>query len=135
MLLFEILSAKFSVYAIGDSQNGCESRNFLSTLGANLQREGIRMLVCINRMAERGPDFSPDVCHQVEEKLYQLSQGSLRVLWFYDRDRIIICTHGFIKKTRKTPKNEKKHAKSLMGKYFEEKKSGSLKSIPWNEDI
>ena len=133
MVLFEILSSKFSVCAAGESQNDCDLKSFLSGLASNLEKEGRRMLGLLKRVAQRGPDLNPEVCHQIEGKLYQFAQGRIRILWFYDEGKIIICTHGFVKKTRKTPDNEKEHAKLIMKKYFEEKQSGPLEKIPWDE--
>lgn len=45
-----------------------------------------------------------------------------RTLAFWDkRDKqevLVVCTHGFIKKSQKTPLNEIKHAEQLMEAYF-----------------
>lgn len=46
-----------------------------------------------------------------------------RLLAFWDkrnnRNTLVICTHGFIKKTDKVPKNEIERARELMKLYFE----------------
>jgi len=46
-----------------------------------------------------------------------------RLLAFWDkrnnRNTLVICTHGFIKKTGKVPKNEIERARELMKIYFE----------------
>ena len=114
MILFEILSFKFSVCAPGESQTDCELRSFFSGLESNLKKDGRRMLGLLKRVAQRGPDLNPDICHQVEEKIFQFSQGRIRVLWFYDQNKIILCTHGFVKKTQKTPQKELKLANKRM---------------------
>ena len=48
-----------------------------------------------------------------------------RLLAFWDKSNntntMVIATHGFIKKTDKTPLNEISHAESLRIKYFKEK--------------
>lgn len=50
----------------------------------------------------------------------------LRLFAFWDKsnnkDTIVISTHGFFKKTSKTPKAEIERAESLREKYFNEKK-------------
>ena len=53
-------------------------------------------------------------------------QGRLRVLWFYDDGRLIICTSGFVKKGQKTPRSEIGHAIQLMNAYFEDKKKAQI---------
>lgn len=52
--------------------------------------------------------------------LYNKTQ--YRMLAFWDkRDRqeiLVVCSHGFIKKSQKTPPNEIEHAEKLMEAYF-----------------
>ena len=48
-----------------------------------------------------------------------------RLLAFWDktgnRETLVLATHGFIKKTKKTPKNEIKKAEEIRKAYFEQK--------------
>lgn len=46
-----------------------------------------------------------------------------RLLSFFDTDNqaLIITTHGFIKKTQKTPKKEIDRAKAIRTEYFKQK--------------
>ena len=66
------------------------------------------------RFSQSGRDtFNDDLCHYVDkdEKIWEFIKGDIRVLWFYGQgNRIIICSHGFIKNSRKTPKKEINHA-------------------------
>lgn len=43
-----------------------------------------------------------------------------RCLYFYQKGKRIVITHGFIKKTRKTPRKEIERAKTLRNAYQEE---------------
>jgi phage-related protein len=133
MVLFEILSSEFSVYAAGESQTGCDLRSFISGLASNLKGDGRGILALLKRIAQKGPILNPEISHKIEGNLFQLRQGRIRVLYFYDKGKIIICTHGFIKKSSKTPDTEKEQAKFVMKKYFEDKESGAIEKIPWNE--
>lgn len=47
-----------------------------------------------------------------------------RLLSFWDTETnsLVVATHGFIKKTQKTPVNEIEHAKSLRSEYYKNKK-------------
>jgi len=58
--------------------------------------------------------------------LFEFIQGRLRVLWFYDEGRLIICTGGFVKKGRKTPRSQIEHGIQAMNKYFQDKKLGEV---------
>jgi len=46
----------------------------------------------------------------------------VRLLCFRDKDRLIILTHGFIKKGNSTPKSEIERAVNIRKQYFEDKK-------------
>lgn len=52
--------------------------------------------------------------------LYNKTQ--YRMLAFWDKrnkkEVLVVCSHGFIKKSQKTPPNEIKHAEKLMEAYF-----------------
>jgi phage-related protein len=81
----------------------------------------------IGKIALEGPPRNIEISHQIKGKLFEFIQGRLRVLWFYDEGRLIICTSGFIKKGQKTPRNEIEHAIQVMNEYFEDKKRGEIK--------
>lgn len=133
MILFEICHALYKVFAIGTSPDQCQLLDFLSELGANLQKDGDRVLALMKRVGRDGAPRNPDICHQIERKIYQFTQGRIRVLWFYDGGKIVICTHGFVKKTPRTPTREINQAKALMKNYFLAKEEGLIKIIPWEE--
>lgn len=46
-----------------------------------------------------------------------------RLLAFWDKDtgNLVIATHGFVKKTQKTPEKELAHAEALRTRYYKEK--------------
>lgn len=46
-----------------------------------------------------------------------------RLLAFWDRDtgNLVIATHGFVKKTQKTPESELAHAEALRRRYYKDK--------------
>jgi phage-related protein len=48
-----------------------------------------------------------------------------RLLAFWDKEQkaIVICTHGFEKKTNKTPTKEIRKAENIRKQYFESKKT------------
>ena len=46
---------------------------------------------------------------------------TVRILFFFDDGRIILCTNGFVKKRRQTPKNEIELAKKRRARYYARK--------------
>jgi phage-related protein len=52
-----------------------------------------------------------------------LSRLQIPLLAFWDKDtgNFVIATHGFVKKTQKTPESELAHAEALRKKYYNRK--------------
>ena len=84
------------------------------------------MLALLGRVALEGPPRNTEISHQIKGKLFEFIQGRLRVLWFYDEGKLIICTSGFVKKGQKTPRGEIDHAIQLINAYFEDKKKAQI---------
>jgi phage-related protein len=127
MNLLLVSKGFYTVYAVAKSREHCELLEFLEGLGQTLQKDSDRMLALLGRVAMEGPPRNTEISHQIKGKLFEFIQGRLRVLWFYDEGRLIICTSGFIKKGRKTPRNEMEHAIQIMNEYFKDKKRGEIK--------
>jgi len=53
--------------------------------------------------------------------LYRKTHYRLFAFWAKDQNKLIIATHGIIKKTKRTPKKEIERAEALMKKYYEQK--------------
>ncbi len=126
MNLLLVSKGFYTVYAVAKSRERCELLEFLEGLGQTLQKDSDRMLALLGRVAMEGPPRNTEISHQIKGKLFEFIQGRLRVLWFYDEGRLIICTGGFVKKGRKTPRGEIDHAIQLMDDYFEDKKKAQI---------
>jgi phage-related protein len=50
--------------------------------------------------------------------VFRVREGNLRVFWFYDQDKVVVCTHGKIKKSQKTKKDDLEYAIELKKRYF-----------------
>lgn len=117
----------WTVYAVCDDRGDCELADFLAS-----QDRGAAMLALLDYVAgnPQGPRLLPDeVCHQVAPDIWQFSKGrpGIRVLWFYDEGKLVVCTHGFAKGSKKTPKAERDKALGLRERYFADKKAGQLR--------
>ena len=84
------------------------------------------MIRRLEEVANRGPYYLPDISHQIEGEIRQTEQGRVRVLWFFDAGRVIICSHGFIKNSKKTPERQKLTARRAFEEYHAAKAAGRL---------
>ena len=55
--------------------------------------------------------------------LYAGNCYRLLAFWDIDAKSLVVATHGFVKKTDKTPKNEIERAESIRTQYFNSKKN------------
>lgn len=76
------------------------------------------MLRLLAFVAEQGPPRNVELSHKIAGDIWELIAGRLRVLWFYDEGRTVVCTHGFVKRTKKTPTGEIERAQQAYGAYY-----------------
>jgi phage-related protein len=117
MLFLKLIrGGTWRLYAICTTRGDCPLEEFLGSR-AELGKDKDRMLRRLEAIAEHGPEYLPDISHQIEPEIWQTEQGRIRVLWFYDRGRMIVVSHGFVKRTQKTPAREKQTALRMLAEY------------------
>jgi len=110
-----------------ERSNSCETLDFLIRLQEHCEPDYRRILALLKLTSESGPPRNPHSClalhGQHAEGLYEFkAPRGARLIWFYDQKRIIVCSHGFIKKQQKTPPSEIYKAQEIRREYFKEKK-------------
>jgi phage-related protein len=127
MKLRRIRRGLWDVVAICESRGDCPLLEFLTGLEAQLAADGRSMLRLLSFVAEQGPAHNVEVSHKIAGEIWEFIAGRLRVLWFYDQGRLVVCSHGFVKRTRKTPPGEIERAQAAFQAYQAAKKAGNLK--------
>ena len=117
---------QFVVLAACDNRGVPTLLDFFEGLGANLEKDMDRMLELLERVATAGPPRNTDVSHKIQGEIWEFIKGRLRVFWFYDAGRVIVCTHGLVKQTQKTPKQTIALAEQIRQAYFAAKQTGAL---------
>ena len=87
------------------------------------------MLKMLERCADHGPPRNSESKHHLGDGIYELIKGQLRVLYFTDKNRVIICSHGLVKKTGKVPKKDIAKATKGRRKYREARTDGQLEIL------
>lgn len=98
-----------------------EAREFLMSID---EKARYKLLFNIDKSKKFN---DPKVFKKLESDIWEFrtefKKLQLRLLAFWDkrnnRNTLIVCTHGFIKKTKKIPRNELERARQLMKMYFE----------------
>ena len=78
--------------------------------------------------------FNEDISKHLDDGIYEFRKTprrgpALRVLWFYDEGRVIVCTQGYWKTTQRTPPGEIEKARRLRSDYLLAKRMNSLRVI------
>ena len=120
------LQGPYRVYATCDARGTPELLAFFEGLDANLQKDRTRMLALLEQVAEAGPPRNTVLSHKLDGNIWEFIRGRLRVCWFFDEGKVVICTHGFIKKTQKTPRAELRKANDRRKSYMEARVAGTL---------
>ena len=124
-LLPKNITKTWRILAIFDNRQECQVDDFLSTLAPNLQKDANRIRALFKLVTEQGPrGLDVEVSHNIAPEIFEFVRGRIRVVWFYDADKVIICSKGFIKKGQKTPKQEIEAAQQVKSNYFAEKARG-----------
>lgn len=121
MPVVEVLKgARYAVLAWG-TDDACDLQSFLSGLQANGNSDATHLLNLIKTTAERGAPRNPKQCKLLEDQIFEFkAPNGSRVLWFYFKGALVICSHGFVKKKQKTPRGEIDRAKRVRDEFRRE---------------
>ena len=111
----------WKVYGVCDARGKCPIEEFFQPSAGDAQgKDKIRVLGHLGRMADSAfPVRNNEITHIVDRKdrIWQTAQGDVRVLWFYDEGRVMILSHGFVKTTQETPRDELEIARRAARAY------------------
>ena len=114
--------AAHTIYSmeLGETLHG-----FLADLRRNDLKEHDRILARLDRLAECGASRRKDEFNSLGGGLYEAktSRGS-RVVFFYDDNRIVVCTHGFSKQSQRTPRQLLNAARERKAHYEQARRAG-----------
>ncbi|MCP4664608.1 MAG: type II toxin-antitoxin system RelE/ParE family toxin [bacterium] len=127
MRLLPIRTGEWQILAVCTPRGDCPLLELLaSSQGGGLARDARRMLRLLDRAARQGPPRNKAISHQLDREIWEFIQGQIRVLWFYDEGRMIVCSHGFVKKSRKVPRHDIEQAQERRRHYFDAKRRNEL---------
>lgn len=88
-----------------------------------------KVVANMHLLEEYGNMAREPLSKELEDGIFELRtvEGNdiVRILYFFDKDRIIIATNGFVKKQKKTPRSEIELAKNRRSDYRHRKEAGT----------
>lgn len=136
MKLRRLGRTRWDVLAVCDEAENCFVLDFLSSIDQTLAAKMLFLLE--NKLPELGPlGMRSNESKKISEHIYELkrrpkSGAQVRIFYFFDGQKTIVCTNGFIKRN-KLDRTALEQAEQMRRKYFMEKESGTLKILDPNE--
>jgi len=125
--------ARFRLIAIGTQESEKIHLPFLDFQEEATSREPHewpKLVRIMDYTADAGPPKDEEKSKPLREGIFEFrTKGGLRLLWFYDEGRVVICVNGYIKQGQKTPRQQIDEAIQWKSRYFEAKQTGKLKDI------
>lgn len=131
MRLLPLISERWTVLAPGNGPNDCPVLEFLKERQSNEKASVRGMRALFRRYACEGrAGLTTDQFHLAnkEERIWEFVKGRIRIYCFEDSDgALVILTHGAIKKTQKTARENLKKAVSIRDAYEDAKRKGKVR--------
>ena len=109
----------FDVDFFKTTNGSCPTAEFLDSLEEKMKAKVLRTIMLLE---QNGNDLREPYSKYLEDDIFELrikqSSNISRVLYFFAVGNKIIITHGFIKKTKRTPKPELLRAKKYRTEYL-----------------
>jgi phage-related protein len=124
--LARIARGSWDVLAVLDDRGGCPALDFIAALGANYTaaKRGLLRVLRVELPQDGPPARNTQRCKSLGGGIFEIRRQpkgqKLRVLFFYDDGRRIVCTNAFAKAER-TPRNEVELARAAKQRYLKAK--------------
>jgi phage-related protein len=95
------------------------AEDFIRSLDGRSRRKFYFVLELLEEMGHRLPEpYAKYIGNDIFELRFTGTEGAVRVFYFFFHQDRVIITNGFIKKTQKTPDNEKAMAVSRRKEFL-----------------
>lgn len=117
---------KFEFYTRPNGRN-----EFLDFYNSLPEKDKAKLLSVIELIQEQGlliaqrMEWIKKIDYEIFEIRSKVSSNIQRALYFHVSDNRYVITHGFTKKTNKTPKKEIERAKKIKAEFEEDEKNGN----------
>lgn len=119
----------WQVLAVSTDRGDCPLLDFLHRLSAETPSHVDGMLALLNRVGNHGPPRNVQLSHQLRGDIYEFIKGRIRILYFYGQRRIVVCTHGLVKKSQRMPSSEIELAEQALRNYRHAWNAGAIEIL------
>ena len=117
------------VYLLGDAGR-FPVAEFLAQAGGADPHEFRKLTALLDRCCRHGIPNNKEKVRPLGDGLHEFKTGGgLRVFWFWDAGRMVICAHGIVKKSNKTPPKDLKLARDRKAAYESAKRKNKIEIL------
>lgn len=123
---------RFRLFLVG-SDTQSPAYDFLHQLGQTHPDEHTKLLARLQHAAEHGPPRNHEQSRQLKGRgpvVLEFKTHKLRLFWFYDENRVILCTNGIVKGTPKAQALAIAKARQWKADYLATKQAQTLTIHP-----
>jgi hypothetical protein len=130
MRLQRVESVLWTILAICDDRGGCQVRDFIHQLEADSLTDYDQIMAQLLRAAANGPSTNRTKSRPLADKIFEFkTRGGIRIPYFYDEDRLVICTEAMRKPKKTELRAVTRRALAARERYFEAKRLGAVEII------
>lgn len=104
---------------------------FLQEAATNHRDDFEKLSALLDRCIRNGMPVNEQKVRKLEgyDGLFEFKAGCLRLFWFWDKGKVVICTHGIVKKSQETPKKDLKTAERRKKAYQAANKKNEIEIL------
>ena len=127
MYLRLIIRDAWTILAVCANEERCDVLEFADQLRRDRPEESARLMRAFTRIAACGPPRNVQRSRPVGHEIFELkTSGGVRVLYFFDEGRVIICSDAILKPRQRGLEIAVERAARCRWRYLNDKRRGSL---------
>jgi hypothetical protein len=130
MKLLPVQHGVWRILAICDDRGGCPVQEFIDRLEDDSRSDFDQVVALLRWTAANGPPKNDKKSRPLADKVFEFkTRGGIRIPYFYDQDRLIICTEAMRKPKKAELRAVKMRALAARSLYLEAKHRGAVETI------
>jgi len=118
------------ILTVCNDRGGCPVQEFIDRLETDSQSDYDQVMAQLRWAAVNGPPRNDKKSRPLADKIFEFkTRGGIRIPYFYDKDRLIICTEAMRKPKKTELRAVIARALATRERYFEAKRRGAVEMI------
>jgi len=130
VLLRHITSDLWTILAVCTNEGRCDVLEFAEQLEQDQPAENARLMRAFARMSTCGPPHNVHRSRALAHDIFEIkTTGGVRVLYFYDEGRTIVCSAAMRKPKQRSLEIAVERAARCRWRYLNDKRRGALRIL------